>query len=151
MHIYREEFFFPPSLLPPSAVFSFSDPLSDFDPKTVLWCLYSLSLIPSVSLTVPSLSSACVRSSMSEYEPPVTTPHLQTGMPLNNTSLWSFHSSLSTSSPTTEILKSPKFSLHVAWPPAFLPDPLVEHLTENRGRKKLAPFSHFPLLVKATT
>lgn len=36
-------------------------------PWNVLWYLNSPSLLPSDSLTVPSPSSACVRSSMSEY------------------------------------------------------------------------------------
>lgn len=44
-----------------------SDPLSAFDPEIFCGTFTPLPLPPSDSLTVPSPSSACVRSSMSEY------------------------------------------------------------------------------------
>lgn len=59
-------YFFLP-LLPLPAVCFVSDPLSGFWPWNDLWFLYFPSLSPPDSLTVPSPSSACVRSSMSEY------------------------------------------------------------------------------------
>lgn len=47
--------------------FFVSDPLSVFDPEMFCGTLTPPAPLPSDSLTVPSPSSACVRSSMSEY------------------------------------------------------------------------------------
>lgn len=109
-----------------------SEPLSGFDP--VMFCgtlLPSLLpyLPPCISLTALSPSSACVRSSMSEYRaPPATTPCLQTGMPLNNTF---FSPHFSPHSPPLRSIHQLSHDCTACCLPACLPEPLAEHATKT--------------------